>query len=98
MMRGFIGDENFKQSIRNHINKYMFSNCDMEDLFEVISKTIDYKFDVSSIMKGWLTQPGYPIVNVTSTMDEKNNKLVYQLHQEHFILFQSKERKEKYII
>lgn len=38
MLRGFIGDEDFKRSIRNHIKKFMFSNCDMYDLFEVISE------------------------------------------------------------
>ena len=58
MLRGFIGDENFKYSLRviyllklifiqniflfikyqNHIKKYMYSNCDMEDLWEVITK------------------------------------------------------------
>lgn len=97
MLRGFIGDEDFKLSIRNHINKYMFSNCDMNELFEVISTTVNNRFNVSKIMNGWLTQPGYPIVNVTSHIFENNNTIVYELKQEYFIFYQSTAHKEKFV-
>lgn len=97
MLRGFIGDEDFKLSIRNHINKYMFSNCDMNELFEVISSTVNNRFNVSQIMNGWLTQPGYPIVNVTSHIIESNNTIVYELNQEYFILYQSSTQKQNYL-
>ncbi len=95
MLRGFIGNEDFQQSIRNHINKFMFSNCEMNDLFEVISDTVDNKFNVSNIMNGWLTQKGYPIVNVSRRVEE--TKIVYELRQEYFILFQTEATKESYL-
>lgn len=47
-------------------------------------------------MNGWLTQPGYPIVNVTGTLNKSKNEITYHLEQEYFILFQSTEEKKKY--
>lgn len=48
-------------------------------------------------MKGWLTQPGYPIVNVTRRIDEASNEIIYELKQEYFLLYQSKKNKEKLV-
>lgn len=95
MLRGFIGDEDFKLSIRNHIRKYKFTNCDMNQLWEIISETVNYKFNVSDIMTGWLTQEGYPVVNVTRNIID-NNTIEYSLKQDYFILFQLLPTKKNY--
>jgi glutamyl aminopeptidase len=98
MLRGFIGDEEFKQSIRNHIRKYQFSNCDMNQLWSIISETVNYKFNVSHIMNNWLTQMGYPVVNVTQLTNNNNNtnQIEYILKQDYFILFQLNPTKNDY--
>lgn len=44
-------------------------------------------------MTGWLTQMGYPVVNVTRTI--KGNTIEYNLKQDYFILFQLYETKNE---
>ena len=41
----------------------------------LISKSINYKYNVSEIMTSWLTQEGYPIVNVTSEISKSNKTI-----------------------
>lgn len=40
-------------------------------------------------------QEGYPVVNVTIIEDTQRNKLVYELKQNIFLLFQSKPEPKK---
>ena len=56
----------------------------------LISKSINYKYNVSEIMTSWLTQEGYPIVNVTSEISKSNKTIVYKLKQKYFLLSQTK--------
>jgi hypothetical protein len=43
-------------------------------------------------MTGWLTQMGYPVVNVTRHL-RNDNTIEYILNQEYFLLYQQKPTK-----
>ena len=68
----------------------------MNDLWKVISETINFKYNISNIMTNWITQEGYPVVNVTMIEDRSRNKLIYELKQSTFLLSQNRQEMKKY--
>ena len=44
-------------------------------------------------MNGWLTQKGYPVVNVTRYI--LNKTIYFRIEQAYFLLFQSTDQKPK---
>lgn len=46
-------------------------------------------------MTNWITQEGYPVINVTRSEDKSRNKIVYDLKQNTFLLSQSKQEVKK---
>lgn len=58
-------------------------------------KTINYKYNISNIMTNWLTQEGYPVVNVTMVEDRSRRKIVYELKQSMFLLSQNRQEVKK---
>lgn len=47
-------------------------------------------------MTNWLTQEGYPVVNVTMREDRSRGKIVYELKQKMFLLSQNRQEVKKY--
>jgi hypothetical protein len=45
---------------------------------------VNHKYNVANIMTNWITQEGYPVVNVTRKFVK--NKIIYELKQEYFLL------------
>lgn len=70
MMNSFLGEETFKQGIRNYINKYKFSNAEQDDLWRSLTeqahqnKDLDEDKTVKEIMDTWTLQTGYPVLKV----------------------------------
>ncbi|KAF0765051.1 aminopeptidase N-like [Aphis craccivora] len=70
MMNMFLGENTFKQSIRNYIKKYKFSNADQNDLWSSFTEeahrqgTLDKNLTVKLIMDTWTLKAGYPILKV----------------------------------
>ena len=58
-------------------------------------KTINYKYNISNIMTNWITQEGYPVVNVTMIEDRSRNKIIYELKQSTFLLSQNRQEDKK---
>ncbi|XP_016663890.1 aminopeptidase N-like isoform X2 [Acyrthosiphon pisum] len=70
MMNTFLGENTFKQGIRNYIHKYKFSNAEQDDLWCSLTEeahrqgTLDKNLTVKQIMDSWTLQTGYPVLNV----------------------------------
>ncbi|XP_003240500.1 aminopeptidase N isoform X1 [Acyrthosiphon pisum] len=70
MMNTLLGENTFKQGIRNYIHKYKFSNAEQDDLWCLLTEeahrqgTLDKNLTVKQIMDPWIFQPGYPVLNV----------------------------------
>ncbi|XP_029342693.1 aminopeptidase N isoform X2 [Acyrthosiphon pisum] len=70
MMNTFLGEDTFKQGIRNYIHEYKFSNAEQDDLWSSLTEeahrqgTLDKNVTVKQIMDTWTRQTGYPVLNV----------------------------------
>ncbi|XP_008186165.1 aminopeptidase N isoform X2 [Acyrthosiphon pisum] len=70
MMNTFLGEDTFKQGIRNYIHKHKFANAEQDDLWSSLTEeahrqgTLDKNLTVKQIMDTWTLQTGYPVLNV----------------------------------
>ncbi|XP_060868466.1 aminopeptidase N-like [Metopolophium dirhodum] len=70
MMNTFLGEDTFKQGIRNYIHKHKFSNAEQDDLWSSLTEeahrqgTLDKNLTVKQIMDTWTLQTGYPVLKV----------------------------------
>ncbi|KAE9538907.1 hypothetical protein AGLY_005489 [Aphis glycines] len=70
MMNMLLGGNTFKQSIRNYIKKYKFSNAGQNDLWSSFTEeahrqgTLDKNLTVKLIMDTWTLKTGYPVLKV----------------------------------
>ena len=46
-------------------------------------------------MTNWITQEGYPVINVTMIEDRSRNKIIYELKQSTFLLSQNRQEDKK---
>lgn len=70
MMNMFLGEETFKQGIRNYINVHKFSNAEQDDLWSSLTEeahrvgSLDKMISIKEIMDTWTLQTGYPVLKV----------------------------------
>lgn len=70
MMNMFLGEETFKQGIRNYIDKHKFSNAEQDDLWSSLTDeahrigSLPQNMSVKEIMDTWTLQTGYPVLKV----------------------------------
>lgn len=70
MMNTFLGEETFKQGIRNYIDKHKFANAEQDDLWNSLTDeahregTLDKNITIKQIMDMWTLQTGYPVLKV----------------------------------
>lgn len=69
MLASYLGEENFREGLRNYLNKHKYSNATTVDLWNSLGKASGK--NVKKIMQNWTGKAGYPLVSVS----EKNNKL-----------------------
>jgi len=62
MIADYLGEEKFREGIRHYLKKHSYANTETEDLWDALSETSGE--DVRSIMKGWVSWPGYPLLSV----------------------------------
>ena len=72
MIANFITEETFNKGLTNYLNAFAYDNAEREDLWIKLDEaakeddTLDESLDISTIMETWTSQPGYPVVTVTS--------------------------------
>ncbi len=78
MLMNYIGEQDFKVGLRDYFVRHAYKNTTGDDLWESLGKASGK--DVKAFMIPWLTQPGFPVVNVKQT----DKKLT--IGQTHFTL------------
>ena len=77
MLESFLGEDIFRDGIRQYIATHKYSNSTTADLWNALSEAS--KKPVGEIAAGWTEQPGFPVVKVKR---EEGNKV--SLTQERF--------------
>lgn len=64
MMRWYVGENAFRQGLKNYFEEHAYGNTSETDLWQALSDTSGK--DVGSFMTPWITQPGFPVVHITA--------------------------------
>ncbi len=59
----FIGEESFRAGLQHYLRQHAYANAASHHLWEAMETVCQEP--VSRIMRGWIEQPGYPLVEVT---------------------------------
>lgn len=60
MVRALIGDDALREGLKNYFEAHKYHNATGADLWDALGKAAN--LDIGAIMKSWLEQPGYPVV------------------------------------
>ncbi len=90
MVRSLIGDDALRKGLKNYFAAHKYNNATGDDLWQALGDASG--IDVSTIMKTWLDQPGYPVVSA-SVVDGK-----LQLTQKQFFIGEGKDIGRKWQI
>lgn len=88
-----IGEDSFKKGVHKILESRMFGNATSDFVWEAFTETQPKKrpLDVKKVMEPWVTQAGFPILNVNRVYDENAATLV----QSRFAL-EAEERESRY--
>lgn len=70
MMQSFLGEDAFKDAVREYLKKFQYSNAVQDDLWSVMTKyghnfnTLPKELTVKEIMDSWTLQAGYPVLSI----------------------------------
>ncbi|KAH8332320.1 hypothetical protein KR074_000992, partial [Drosophila pseudoananassae] len=86
MLNSIVGEEAFRSATRDLLRQFAYGNMERDDLWNILTLhghqqgTLPKDLTVKQIMDSWITQPGYPVVNV----ERRGTDLV--LRQERYLL------------
>jgi aminopeptidase N len=83
MLEQYLGPDTFRTGIRSYMQARKYSNATGADLWNALSAASGK--NVAAIADAWISQAGFPLVNVTATCDASGNRTI-ALHQERFLL------------
>jgi aminopeptidase N len=69
MLESFLGEDIFRDGIRQYIAAHKYSNTTSADLWKALSEASNKS--VAEIAAGWTQQPGFPVVSVDREADGK---------------------------
>ena len=78
MIEAYVGPENFKNGVRQYLEKFRYGNASGHDLWSSLQEASGT--DVSRIIEGWISQEGFPVVKASLA----DGRLT--LEQERFLL------------
>ncbi len=78
MLRSYIGDDAFRSGLQSYFKEHAYGNTVGSDLWQAFSASSGK--DIEAFMDSWISQSGFPLVQVTSTPTG------YKLTQERFVL------------
>ena len=90
MLENYVGIENFRKGLKYYLTQHRYSNAEGQDLWKSIGKVAHKPVD--AMMKTWIDQVGYPVVDV-----KRNNSKV-TLTQRRFLSDGSKSSKNRWSI
>lgn len=62
MLRELIGEEAFREALKNYFKKHAYQNTTRDDLWEAMAESSGK--DIKSIMNSWLEQSGLPLISL----------------------------------
>lgn len=83
MVRALIGDDALREGLKNYFEAHKYHNATGADLWDALGKASH--LDIGAIMKSWLEQPGYPVV------EAKVNNGQLELSQRQFFIGEGKD-------
>jgi aminopeptidase N len=83
MLEAYIGEDVFRQGIRNYIKNRAYSNAAAADLWNALGQASGK--NVTAVAAPWVEKPGFPLVQVTAACDSSGNRSV-TLSQQRFLL------------
>ncbi|MDB5160282.1 MAG: putative Aminopeptidase [Candidatus Saccharibacteria bacterium] len=78
MLQSYIGDEVLQSGLKSYFKKYAYQNTEANDLWECLSEASGQ--DIGLLMNTWISQSGYPVLNVSQDGDQ------IHLSQEQFFI------------
>ena len=90
MLENYVGIENFRKGLKYYLTQHKYSNAEGQDLWKSIGKVAHKPVD--AMMKTWIDQVGYPVVDV-----KRNNSKV-SFTQRRFLSDGSKSSKNRWSI
>ncbi len=90
MLENYVGIENFRKGLKHYLTLHKYSNAEGHDLWNSIGKVA--RKPVHIMMKTWIDQVGYPVVDV------KRNNSKLSLTQRRFLSDGSKSSKNRWAI
>ncbi|HEV2120446.1 MAG TPA: M1 family metallopeptidase [Candidatus Bathyarchaeia archaeon] len=84
MIEAYIGPDKFQKGVSKYLQQFRYSNASGRDLWSHLQQASG--MDVSSVMEGWISKVGYPVVKASLS----SGKLV--LEQERFLLSGAREK------
>jgi len=75
-VKAYLGEEAFQDGLKYYLQKHAYACASSHDLWEAMEEVADKP--IIEIMKSWVNQPGYPVVEV----ERQENQLI--LHQKRF--------------
>lgn len=90
MVENWIGEESFKQGIRQYIKDHAFKNTQADDLWNALSKASGK--DVGKVLSTFIEQSSYPLI----TVDVKGQTLT--LSQQRFVFAGSKAPAQSWVV
>jgi len=67
-VKGYIGENEFKEGLRHYLKKYEYACASSPHLWEALEEISEKP--VTTMMKSWIEQPGFPLVEVTRDVDK----------------------------
>jgi tricorn protease interacting factor F2/3 len=64
MLENFLGEKNFRNGLKDYLERHKYGNATTEDLWNALEKIS--KKPVRKMMNSWVKQVGYPIIEVKS--------------------------------
>jgi len=90
MLEDYVGKENFRKGLKHYLTKHRYDNAEGDDLWKALG-VVAHK-PVKSMMKTWINQVGFPLVDVK----RKNSQL--EIKQRRFLSDGTKTTKSKWAI
>ncbi len=90
MLENAVGEKAFRDGLTLYLKKHAYGNATKDDLWGAIQKAKGESF-VSTMMHGWITQPGYPVVDVSRVggkhvVKQQRFSLLNRKHAEKWII------------
>ena len=64
MVRQLVGEESFRQGLKDYFTKFAYQNAEGDDLWQSIEQASGQP--IQDIMNRWISQPGLPVIEVLS--------------------------------